>query len=59
MVAVGRARQRRGAGWLRLAAALTIYSPEMQARSSRSLKTKVPLQRHGTESEVSAAIVPC
>lgn len=32
------------------------YSPEMQAEL-RSLRSKVPLQRHGTESEVSAAIV--
>lgn len=32
------------------------YSAEMQAELRR-LKTKVPLQRHGTEAEVSAAIV--
>jgi citronellol/citronellal dehydrogenase len=42
-------------GWI-ASSGFDTYSPEMQAEL-RSLKTKVPLQRHGTESEVSAAIV--
>jgi len=42
-------------GWV-ASSGFDTYSPEMQAEL-RSLKTKVPLQRYGTESEVSAAIV--
>ena len=42
-------------GWI-ASSGFDTYSPEMQAEL-RSLKTKVPLQRHGTEAEVSAAIV--
>ena len=42
-------------GWV-ASSGFDTYSAEMQAEL-RSLKTKVPLQRYGTESEVSAAIV--
>ena len=42
-------------GWI-ASSGFDTYSPEMQAEL-RSLKTKVPLQRYGTEAEVSAAIV--
>ncbi len=42
-------------GWV-ASSGFDTYSAEMQA-GLRSLKTKVPLQRYGTESEVSAAIV--
>ncbi|MCG2656099.1 MAG: SDR family oxidoreductase [Hydrogenophaga sp.] len=42
-------------GWL-ASSGFDTYSPEMQAEL-RSLKTKVPLQRYGTEAEISAAIV--
>ena len=42
-------------GWI-ASSGFDTYSPEMQA-NLRSLKTKVPLQRYGTEAEVSAAIV--
>ena len=42
-------------GWI-ASSGFDTYSPEMQAEL-RSLKTKVPLQRYGTEAEISAAIV--
>jgi citronellol/citronellal dehydrogenase len=42
-------------GWV-ASSGFDTYSAEMQAEL-RSLKTKVPLQRYGTESEVSAVIV--
>lgn len=42
-------------GWV-ASSGFDTYSAEMQSEL-RSLKTKVPLQRYGTESEVSAAIV--
>jgi len=42
-------------GWI-ASSGFDTYSPEMQA-NLRSLKTKVPLQRYGTEAEISAAIV--
>ena len=42
-------------GWV-ASSGFDTYSAEMQAEL-RSLQTKVPLQRYGTESEVSAAIV--
>ena len=42
-------------GWV-ASSGFDTYSPEMQAEL-RALKAKVPLQRHGTEAEVSAAIV--
>jgi len=42
-------------GWV-ASSGFDTYSPEMQAEL-RSLKSKVPLQRYGTEAEVSAAIV--
>ncbi len=42
-------------GWI-ASSGFDTYSPEMQAEL-RSLKAKVPLQRFGTEAEVSAAIV--
>jgi len=42
-------------GWV-ASSGFDTYSAEMQAEL-RSLKTKVPLQRYGTESEVSAAIL--
>ncbi|SMP76614.1 SDR family oxidoreductase [Noviherbaspirillum suwonense] len=42
-------------GWI-ASSGLDTYSPEMQAEL-RSLKAKVPLQRYGTEAEVSASIV--
>ena len=42
-------------GWI-ASSGFDTYSPEMQAEL-RSLKGKVPLQRYGTEAEVSAAIV--
>ncbi len=42
-------------GWV-ASSGFDTYSAEMQIEL-RSLKTKVPLQRYGTESEVSAAIV--
>ena len=42
-------------GWV-ASSGFDTYKPEMQA-DLRNLKTKVPLQRHGTEAEVSAAIV--
>ena len=42
-------------GWI-ASSGFDTYSPEMQAQL-RSLKTKVPLQRYGSEAEVSAAIV--
>ena len=42
-------------GWV-ASSGFDTYSPEMQA-ALRSLKAKVPLQRYGTEAEVSAAIV--
>ena len=40
-------------GWI-ASSGFDTYSPEMQAEL-RSLKTKVPLQRYGTEAEISAA----
>jgi len=42
-------------GWI-ASSGFDTYSPEMQAEL-RSLKTKVPLQRYGTEAEISAAIM--
>ena len=42
-------------GWI-ASSGFDTYSPEMQAEL-RSLKTKVPLQRYGTEAEISSAIV--
>ena len=42
-------------GWI-ASSGFDTYSPEMQAEL-RSLKTKVPLQRYGTEAEISAAVV--
>ncbi len=42
-------------GWI-ASSGFDTYSPEMQAEL-RSLKTKVPMQRYGTEAEISAAIV--